>query len=168
MKKIYLLVVMFSLNISLAQTTTNTPSDFWKKVRFGGGFGVNFGNNATDINLSPIMMYQVNEKFSVGTGLLGSYVDVINNFNSLIYGASIIGFYNVIPEIQLSSEFEQLRVNTKFNNSNIKDSNYWSSAVFLGAGYTTNNMTFGVRYNILHNNKSIYSEAWMPFFRVLF
>ena len=154
-------------NIVIGQTPTQTKSAFWEKVRFGGGFGVNFGNNATDINIAPLMVYQVNEKFSIGAGLQGSYVEVKNNFSSLLYGASIMGFLNVIPSIQISGELEQMRVNTTFDSFDLED-NYWNTALFMGAGYTSNNMTFGVRYNVLHNKNSIYSEAWMPFFRVLF
>jgi hypothetical protein len=83
-----------------------------------------------------------------------------------IYDASIIGLANVIPEIQLSGEIEQLRKNTTFDSLNEKDSS-WNTAGFLGAGYVTDNVTFGVRYNVLHNNRFIYSEAWMPFFSVI-
>ncbi len=167
MKKTFVLSVLFILSNSFAQVTTQNKSDFWEKVRFGGGFGVNFGNNATNINLSPTLFYPVNEKFTIGAGLQGSYVEARNNFTSYIYGASIIGLANVIPEIQLSAELEQLRINTTFDSLNVKESS-WNSAIFIGAGYVTGNVTFGVRYNVLHNNRSIYSEAWMPFFRVMF
>jgi hypothetical protein len=167
MKKIFIIVVVFITNISLSQSTTQSSSEFWKKVKFGGGFGVNFGNNATNINLSPTLFYPVNDKFTIGAGLQGSYVESKNNFKSYIYGVSIIGMANLIPSIQISGEVEQLRLSTTYNTSSVKY-NSWNTAVFLGAGYVSGNMTFGVRYNILHNDTSIYSEAWMPFFRVMF
>lgn len=167
MKKISTFVILFGLNYSIAQVTTQNKSVFWEKVRFGGGFGVNFGNNTTNINLSPTLFYPINEKFTVGAGLQGSYVDSKNNFTSYIYGTSIISMVNVIPEVQLSAELEQLRINTTFNLLNEKKSS-WHSALFIGAGYVTGNVTFGARYNVLHNNSSIYSEAWMPFLRVMF
>ncbi|MFY7811566.1 MAG: hypothetical protein ACOVQ2_07535 [Flavobacterium sp.] len=65
MKKIFILVNLFLLIQTNAQLNTSTKSVFWEKVRFGGGFGVNFGNNATNINLSPTLFYPVNEKFTV-------------------------------------------------------------------------------------------------------
>ncbi|WP_317197703.1 hypothetical protein [Neotamlana sargassicola] len=35
--------------------------------------------------------------------------------------------------------------------------------------YRSNNVTLGVRYDMLYNNsKSIYANAWMPFIRVYF
>ncbi len=79
----------------------------------------------------------------------------------------MIAMANVIPSIQLSGEVEQLRLSTTFESINKKE-NSWNTAIFLGAGYVAGNVTFGVRYNVLHNNRSIYSEAWMPFFRVMF
>ena len=77
---------------------------------------------------------------------------------------------NPIPEIQLSAELEQLRVNTSYGNSfNSAKDNFWNTGLFLGAGYQTNNVTIGLRYNVLHNdNRNVYSEAWMPFVRVYF
>ncbi|MFY7811567.1 MAG: hypothetical protein ACOVQ2_07540, partial [Flavobacterium sp.] len=95
------------------------------------------------------------------------YVESKNNFTTYIYGASMIAMANVIPSIQLSGEVEQLRLSTTFESINKKE-NSWNTAIFLGAGYVAGNVTFGVRYNVLHNNRSIYSEAWMPFFRVMF
>jgi hypothetical protein len=41
--------------------------------------------------------------------------------------------------------------------------------LFLGAGYRNENITFGVRYNVLHKERdNIYAEAFMPFVRVFF
>lgn len=56
-----------------------------------------------------------------------------------------------------------------FENSNLSTDNFWNTALFLGAGYRTNNATIGIRYNVLHNdNNNIYTTAFMPFVRVYF
>ncbi|MFT5217580.1 MAG: hypothetical protein ACI83H_002720 [Glaciecola sp.] len=41
--------------------------------------------------------------------------------------------------------------------------------LYLGAGYRTGNFTIGIRYDVLYDNeKSIFADPWMPFFRVYF
>ena len=174
MKKLSLLAAIFIVNIALGQSTTptttpstSTPSKFWEKVSYGGGFGLNFGNAATDISLAPAMYYNFNEKVSLGASIQGSYTDVKDSFTSLTYGGSVIGIANVIPSIQLSGELEQLRYNTTTKND--LKVNGWNTALFLGAGYRTGKVAFGIRYNVLHQDANqIYSQAWMPFFRVMF
>jgi long-subunit fatty acid transport protein len=79
-----LILLILQFHLRLLGVTTQSKSEFWEKVRFGGGFGVNFGNNATNINLSPTLFYPVNESFTIGAGLQGSYVDSQNNFISYI------------------------------------------------------------------------------------
>lgn len=47
--------------------------------------------------------------------------------------------------------------------------NYWLPAFFVGIGYSTYNVTFGLRYDLLYTDrKSIYSNALIPFVRVYF
>lgn len=79
---------------------------------------------------------------------------------------------NPIPEIQLSAELEQVRVNTDYKATNMNASfsdNYWNTALFLGAGYRTGSVTIGGRYDILFDSKrSLYGSAFMPFVRVYF
>jgi hypothetical protein len=148
-----------------------TPkSEFWKKVRFGGGLGLNFGNNATSVSIAPSAIYQVNKYFSTGVGLQGSYVSFKDSYKSYIYGGSLIGLVNPIEEVQLSLDLEQLRVNTTFDSSfSIPSTNRWNTALFLGAGYVSNYVTFGVKYNVLYKKTdNVYGEAFMPFIRVFF
>jgi hypothetical protein len=75
---------------------------------------------------------------------------------------------NPIPELQLSVELEQLRVNVNYESENISDK-FWNTGLFLGAGYRQDNFTIGVRYNVLFNeDKNVYGDALMPFVRVYF
>lgn len=156
------ITLLFS-NVMLSQNLNSNSN----KVHFGGTLGLSIGSGFTDIVVAPSVIYDVNDYFSAGVGLQGSYVNFKNNFESYIYGASLIGLVNPIEEIQLSAELEQVRVNTTFDD-NYKD-NFWNTALFLGAGYRAQNITIGIRYNVLFDkNKSVYNEAFMPFVRVYF
>jgi hypothetical protein len=171
--KVSLLALMsflvFSFNIN-AQETTN-ESEFWKHVRFGGGIGLNFGDGFFGGSLSPSAIYQFNDITALGLGLNVSYFSQEHIHKSTVFGSSLIGLINPMDFAQLSIEFEQVNVNRDFDQnfvSNI-DTNYWYPALFFGAGYRNGNMAFGIRYDVLYDNqKSIYADAWMPFFRVFF
>lgn len=172
-KKIALLTIACCLLIGISysqETTQKKKSDFWKHVRFGGGIGLGFGDGYFSGTIAPSAIYQFDQKFSLGVGLNASYYKRNNLYKSTVLGGSIIGLFNPVREIQLSSEFEQLNVNRKFeNNLNLQDTNYWYPALFLGAGYRNGNFTIGIRYDVLYDDdKSIYADPWMPFIRVYF
>ncbi len=162
-----LIVVFFSI-ISNAQEI-KTKSDFWNKVYFGGGLGLNFSNGYTNVSLSPSSIYEFNEKFAGGIGLNMNYSSKKNDFEAILLGGSMIVLYKPINEIQLSLELEQ-------NNTQLKDkiynqeSNYWNTSLFLGAGYAIGNFgAIGVRYDLLYDKeKSVYGTAFLPFISVFF
>jgi hypothetical protein len=54
----------------LAQQQNNPKSrgDFWQNVQFGGGVGLGFGSNYTDISLAPSAIYNFNEYVALGLG----------------------------------------------------------------------------------------------------
>lgn len=162
---------LFFYSSALAQDNIPAPNQpgFWENVRFGGGFGLNFGAGNFQLALSPSAIYDVNEYLSFGPALNFSYQSS-EFFKSTLYGASAIVLVNPIPVIQLSGELEQLRVNNTFETSDgdIK-SNFWNTALFLGGGFRTNNVTIGARYNVLYNNgDGVYADAWQPFIRIYF
>lgn len=163
------LTISFTTN---AQNSNNSPqkSDFWENVQFGGGLGLSVGGGNSNIMIAPSAIYNINEYMAAGLGVQYSYVSQQNVFNSHLYGANFISLFNPIPEAQLSVEVEQLRVNntyTKFS-PEIKD-NFWNTALFLGVGYRNQNVTLGIRYNVLYKEaNNVYSQAWMPFVRVYF
>lgn len=145
-------------------------SAFWSNVQFGGGLGLSVGSGYTNIMVAPSGIYNINPYVSVGLGTQYSYVKQSNLFDSHIYGGSLISLFNPIPEMQVSAELEQLRVNNTFTEftPEIKD-NFWNTALFLGAGYRNQNVTLGIRYNVLYKEANyVYSQAWMPFVRVYF
>lgn len=154
----------------------HSKSDFWQRVQFGGGIGVSVGSGYSDILLAPGAIYNFNQYVAAGVGFQGSYVRVKNEYESYIYGGSLIGLFRPIEQVQLSMELEQLRVNTSFSNfynpnpaNPYPDDNFWNTALYAGAGYSVENVTIGIRYNLLYDrNKSVYSEPFMPFIRAYF
>ena len=163
-------IAFFAISNSICYAQNeNTQNSFWENVNFGGGIGLGFTNGGFNGSIAPSAIYNVNSSFSAGISLNVNYAKYDTN-KLLAYGGSVITLYNPINFLQLSGELEQLRINEtlsldggEFNND------YWSPALFLGAGYRSNNVTFGIRYDILHDeNKSIYADAWMPFVRVYF
>lgn len=162
------LILFFAFSSTLIFSQNSNSSEFWDNVRFGGGIGLGFGNGSFNGSISPSAIYQVSDKFATGVQLNFSYAK-LDDDTLTAYGGSLISLYNVIPVIQLSGELEQLRINRSFalDGGNLKD-NYWSPALYLGAGYVNRNFTVGIRYNLLHDEKSIYSDALTPFIRVYF
>ena len=167
------LAILFSISF-FSQTSENllnsTPS-FWKKVQFGGGFGLNINSQFTEVNLSPGAIYRFNPKVAAGIGLQGSFVSSEGDYSSALYGLSLITLMNPIENFQISIELEQLRVNrtlVMIGGPNKAD-NFWNTGLFLGAGYGSENVIVGVRYNVLYKESDfVYSSALTPFIRVYF
>lgn len=168
-KSLILALIMVGFSALSFSQADEDISTFWNNVRFGGGIGLSFGNGFFSGTLAPSGIYEFNPNFGLGLGLNATYNSLKNRYNSTILGASVIGLYSPIQELQVSSEFEQLNVSQKFENSSLDNRNYWVPALFMGLGYRTNNIIIGMRYDLLYNkDKSIYADPWMPFIRVFF
>ncbi len=157
----------FSQEQNLPKAETES---FWDHVQFGGGFGLAIGNDFTDITIAPSAIYNFNEHFALGTGLQYSRLKQKNFYASNVIGASLIGLYNPIEEIQLSLELEQVHVNTTYTDlyDNVKRS-FWNTGLYIGGGYRADNVTIGARFNLLFDkDKDLYGDALMPFIRVYF
>lgn len=168
LKKSFLTLAFAGISLVVLAQNQNTKNDFWNNVRFGGGLGLGFTNGGFNGFIAPSALYQFNAQFATGIGLNFNY-SKFEDYKFLAYGGSVLSLYNPVRYIQLSAEFEQLRINRSFalDDAN-SESNYWSPALFLGVGYSNRNVTFGIRYDVLYGNKSIYADAWMPFVRVYF
>ncbi len=161
----------FFIALSFSQDTTSKQNDFWKNVRFGGGIGLNLGDGFFSGALAPNAVYRFNPYVSAGVGLNFQYSSQRDVFKSTVLGASVLGLFNPYRELQISTEFEQLHVNRNFDEQFVSnaDDAYWYPALFLGLGYTSRNVTFGIRYDVLYDeDKSIQNQAWMPFVRFWF
>jgi hypothetical protein len=172
---VMLLVLTFGTNTFSQQADP-------KGWQFGGGLGLSIGSGYTDIMIAPGAIYNFNRYVAAGVGLQGSYVYSKDYYESYIYGGSLIGLFQPIPQVQLSVELEQLRVNTTYDTTYWyyyndgpysaqadRTENFWNTALYLGAGYRVQNVTIGVRYNVLFDDdESGYSDGFMPFVRVYF
>lgn len=164
------LLILFGTANSSAQ---ESDSNFWNKVRYGGGIGLSFGDGYFSGTIAPSAIYEFNDQFAAGLGLNGTYRTEKDFYRSTILGGSILALYNLIPEIQLSAELEELNESRKYDKQvafiRPPETNFWYTALFIGAGFRTQYVTVGVRYDILYEEgKSIYGSAWMPFVRVFF
>ena len=69
-------------------------------------------------------------------------------------------------KIRVGIKGEVGKINDSFGNDT---QDFWNTALFLGAGYRNDNITLGIRYNVLHRDRdNIYAEAFMPFVRIYF
>ena len=162
---IYFIVMLPFLGIA----QQNDVPDFWEKVRYGGGLGLGFGNNSFNLQVSPSAIYEANTYYATGFGLQLNYSKFGDN-KFVGYGATWMNFFNPAPMIQLSTELEQWRVNLSNDSfgSTIED-NYWLTSLFLGVGYRSNGITFGIKYDVLYDSdRSIYADPWIPFVRAFF
>ncbi|ALJ05276.1 alpha-ketoglutarate decarboxylase [Pseudalgibacter alginicilyticus] len=164
------IIIGFLLITTFSFSQQKYTSDFWQNVRFGGGIGLSFGDGFFSGTLAPSAIYEFNNQFGLGLGLNGTINNQKDVYKSTILGGSLIGLFSPINELQLSAEFEQLNVNRRYDTRlNLATDNYWSPALFVGAGYRNGNITFGIRYDILYDTqKSIYADPWAPFVRFYF
>lgn len=167
---VFVVFSIFFSSSTKAQFSANTGTDFWNHVRFGGGIGLSFGDGFFSGTLAPSAIYEFNDQFALGVGLNGTYNSLKNTYKSTVFGGSVLGLFSPIREIQLSAEFEELNVHRNWEDRlQIEDQNYWYPALFIGAGYRAQNVTIGIRYDVLYDkDKSIYADAWAPFVRVYF
>lgn len=169
-KPILIMITLMFVNGLFAQDNTNTskqPIPFWNNVQVGGGIGLNFSSGYTDIFFAPSAIYNFNPKVAVGAGLNLNYVASNNYFSSFVYGVSTIVLVNPIPQIQLSIGLNQCRVNYQEEGYSNFSEDYWDTDLILGAGYRTGNVTVGVGYNVLQNDR-YNTEPFVPFVRVYF
>ena len=164
MKKITILF-FFLISFSILAQNGNKPK-FWDHVRFGGGLGFGFGSNSTTINVSPSAIYDFQNGFALGIGV-GYLYSKVNDFKSNVFSPGLVALYNPMNEVQLSAEFEQLFVNQKL--TGFSDNNFEYPALYLGVAYRTGWAAFGVRYDVLYDERdSIFASAFSPIIRFYF
>ncbi|QBN19095.1 hypothetical protein [Flavobacterium nackdongense] len=169
-RSLFILLFLHQFNSSVAQGPTNLPSqpsNFWKNVQFGGGLGLNFSSGYTDIFIAPSAIYNFNPTVALGAGLNLNYVASNNYYSSFVYGISTIVLVNPIPQIQLSVGLNQSRVNYQEEGFSNYSDDYWDTSLIVGAGYRTGNVTIGVGYNLLQDDRYD-AEPFVPFVRAYF
>ncbi len=165
---------MFVTQITFAQVqidsikTVENPIEPAKRLNFGLGFGLNFVDG-TSISLSPNLVYRVNERFSLGSGLLFNYSAIKDLQKTTTIGANVLGNYYPVQKLLTTIEFAEMYVDREIIYTNTND-NFWDSALFLGAGYQiTPKISVGGKYNLLYDkDKSVYSSPFVPFVNISF
>lgn len=173
LKVLIIIVFLFSLKPEIygqKNQDLKSKNDFFTRVQFGGGLGLMIGNRNADIMVSPSAIYPFNEYVSVGLGAQYSYIKQKDFYKANLYGGSIIALFHPLKEVQISTELEQLRVNQTFHDAlGNATADFWNSALFVGVGYRNENITMGIRYNVLHKDQeNVYTDGLMPFIRVFF
>jgi hypothetical protein len=72
-KKILLLLLFGFISSTGSAQGLQAKSDFWNKVRYGGGLGLGFGNNTFNVAIAPSAIYQANDYFAAGVSLSFNY-----------------------------------------------------------------------------------------------
>jgi long-subunit fatty acid transport protein len=167
-KQLFIITLLIS-SVSVFSQQHDSNSFSWDQMRYGGRFSFEFSNNVTSITVAPSAVYQFNEQFAAGGTISFGYTDFRNIDSYLFnYGASILGIYTPIQQIQLSVELEQVFVNQKYDDF-FPNNNYNYQALFLGAGYRMRNVVIGLRYDVLYNeDRNLYASPYAPFVQVFF
>lgn len=126
-------------------TPPKSKSDWKKKIYLGGYFGLSFGSY-TNIEISPIIGYNLTKDFSMGVGVIYSYysyeVDYINAPSQKI-SASNWGFrtnanYVLLNFIRLGIEYQFLSVDSYTGNNNFDGTPIYEkkpyNILFVGGG----------------------------------
>lgn len=172
MRKIYLLLAIISLvhlNI-YGQNSSLDKQRFIDNVRFGGGINMGVGSGYSTFSISPSAIYDFSNTFGAGISLTYVYVKnkSIQSSTTNLYGGSILALFKPINYLQLSTEYENLKINRE--NYSAPTISQWQDALYFGIEYVTGNISMGLRYDVLFDKvKSITSSSALnPVFRVYF
>ncbi|UJH90504.1 alpha-ketoglutarate decarboxylase [Antarcticibacterium sp. 1MA-6-2] len=132
---LFLIISNSQIKAQGIEKNPQNPSNFWDQVRLGGSLGLSFGNGNFTGALAPSAVYDFNSYFSAGVGISGAYASQ-RNYKATSFGGSVIGMFRPIQAIQLSAEYEQLNINTRyeFDGGSMKEQS-WVPALFVGLGY---------------------------------
>ncbi len=156
---IFLFIVTISFQSNFAQK---------KKVQPFGGFGLSINSQFFSVSLQPGLKYNLSDKFQFGIAAQYSYAKSNRNYYGVnftrhMYGGNLLAMYHPISDIEVSAEYELLKINEIYNSVR---NNYLSPALFGGVGYYSKNFVVGFKFNFLQNDKSIYKDALVPFVRI--
>ena len=153
-------------------TNSNSNNDSTSKWQIGGNFGLNFGTN-TNIVIGPSIGYQFTDYLIGGVNLGYTYSSFqpnnstgIASWKSNLFNAGVF-LQPMINNIFFIANYNFFTGTRKYDESTIKDVDINENTLWLGGGYRARiggNVftTFGVQYNVLHNDDSIFGGAWQP------
>lgn len=173
MKAVLIVMLVFCYCFTIAQEDVNYVSEdeikpafsFKDKLFTGGNFGFNISNGLLYIEVSPLLGYKINDKFSAG--VLGKYVYLgPTNSNSPFrsfkyYGGGVFSRYKITPSIIATAEYELLNVENLNPNSGSFGERTLSNVLLLGAGYNNSisnniNLQIYLLYDVIDDPNSPY------------
>lgn len=168
-KTIYLILFFATISVSInGQETETSKTTFFDNVRFGGGINMGLGQSHSYFSIAPSAIYDISEQFSAGVGFTYMYYKRKSTTQPTtnIYGGSILTLFRPIKGIQLSAEFERIKLSKKqiFQEA----ISPWQEALFIGAEYVTGNISMGLRYDVLYEKNLISVSPLSPVFRIYF
>ena len=170
-------------NVTIPEKQRKAPVR--KKLFFGGYLSLRFGT-VTDIELAPIVGYQVSPRFSVATGIKYQYYrDSFYNYDTHIYGFKVYSRFNVIQDLNniipagismsifIHAEYEGLSLESRYFDYGSQfpgQERFWLNTILVGGGIRQPlgpraGIYFTILWNLNDNINSIYSN---PIFRIGF
>ncbi|MCK0131802.1 hypothetical protein MWU59_09830 [Flavobacteriaceae bacterium F08102] len=164
MKKIHCFLFIFIMIPLLGIAQEDDPT-FWKKLKYGGGFGFGFGNHQTTLAISPSAIYPISQRLH--TGIVTSYLySKQYDLKSNVYGISALSLYHPFEQLQLSAEFGQLFITQKLG---IDKTKYDYPVLNLGVAYRIGFFSTGLQFDVLYNeDTSIFASPISPIIRFYF
>ena len=174
-----LLFISLSFFGKIAHSQTDYGDTFKSHLYVGGTFGLGFGTN-TNIDVSPLVGYNINRHFSAGLGMtymFYAYRMGTESYRGHFYGGRvftrILPLPDQLPGLFLHAELESInneRYIQKYVNSPFVLDRVWTPALLVGAGFKQqagNNsyFTISILYNVLGDGtitSSIYGGPLIP------
>lgn len=121
---------------------------FVDRLRAGGSFGLSFGS-VTNVNLSPMVGYELTEKLVGGVGATLMYFrSRYYSISTAYYGGRGFLMYSVFPMVNLIGEIEGMNVEGSYQKRQ------WLASPLIGASYSQpigNKLVKGVHFTVLYN-----------------
>jgi len=168
-------------NVTIPENEKQRKRPARKKLFFGGYMSLRFGT-VTDIELAPIVGYQLTPRFSVASGIKYEYYsDRYYNYDTHIYGFKVFSRFNIIQDLNriipagismsifVHAEYEGLSLESRYfdyGNQFPGQDRFWLNTFLVGGGIRQPigpkaGIYFSILWNLNDNINSIYSNPIM-------
>lgn len=160
-KVFFLFLAGFSMTVSVCSAQSDSiprkdpqPKDekrFVDRLFWGGNIGAWIGN-PTFADLSPLVGYRVNDRFSVGIGAIYNYYSYTYNnykYSTSFYGGRLLARYFILENIFLQAGYD--RINRDNPYAYKPNSRIWIDNILVGGG---------LRYPISDNISCMATGLW--------
>ncbi|MFH0893403.1 MAG: hypothetical protein V2A54_03115, partial [Bacteroidota bacterium] len=126
---------------AIAQDKKSNQSGSWSEDRFytGGTVGLMFGNK-TNIEVSPMLGYDIFPKFSMGLGFTYLYYRFKDPYSQYKYSTNIWGLrgfarFLIIEQAFVYGEYETLGLDKNLLYNSNEKGTLWIDNIYVGGGY---------------------------------